>query len=292
MKRVRNLCGDVRAHRHLKGGLSGLVWDYLSDRWVWRTSLAAEYPCGLCFSWAQSLKAWLESDEGSAWIRQHTLIKAGKSSNALLRGGKLKAEITKATTHSLSTKQSRDDENKKAIGGLRDAGKAAALSARYRDVGDMIREVIDGAFDSQVVEAFENNVQAGVPESWIRSVRAALCGAFGASAGESPGYQVQLWQKILQKAGDCEANILPRWLSSGFPLGIKGDIEHSGAFPPTSEDTGAVEASRAIGKWMDDFDGGATNYVSFKEEAAGAQSLLDEMIELDRATVVHILGMK
>lgn len=36
---------------------------------------------------------------------------------------------------------------------------------------------------------------------------------------------------------------------------------------------------------MDDAD--ATNYVTFQAESSGAQALLDEMIELDRATVVQ-----
>lgn len=55
MKVVRKLCNDVGFHRHLKNSFSGLVGDYLTERIFWVTSLAAEYPCGLCFAWAQAL---------------------------------------------------------------------------------------------------------------------------------------------------------------------------------------------------------------------------------------------
>ena len=82
-------------------------------------------------------------------------------------------------------------------------------------------KVMDSCFDSAVCKAFEENVQVGVPEEWIKSVRAALAQAFKVAVSESPGYQ---WQKILQGANDCEADILPGWLSSPFPL---ANIDHS-----------------------------------------------------------------
>ena len=44
---MTGLCHETREHYHAPGGLVGFALDYLADREVWRTSLAAEYPCGL-----------------------------------------------------------------------------------------------------------------------------------------------------------------------------------------------------------------------------------------------------
>lgn len=101
--------------------------------------------------------------------------------------------------------------------------------------------------------------------------RAALGQKFGAEVDSQKNYQIVLRRRILSEAGGYEANIIPAWLESGCPLGIKADIAHSGAFPRTSEDTSAVEISRSIGRWMEDLDGEATNYSSFNEEPVGSQ---------------------
>ncbi|CAJ1364653.1 unnamed protein product [Effrenium voratum] len=55
MKMVRSLCFEVRGHCHLRGGLVVRVWSYLDECMVWRSSLAAEYPCGLCVAWTRAL---------------------------------------------------------------------------------------------------------------------------------------------------------------------------------------------------------------------------------------------
>lgn len=55
-------CKDVAPHSHEV--LVGKALDYSTDppTEVWKTSLAAEYPAGLCEAWADSLRAWLEAN--------------------------------------------------------------------------------------------------------------------------------------------------------------------------------------------------------------------------------------
>eukprot|EP00435_Cladocopium_sp_Y103_P061397 s1539_g23.t1 len=50
MKTVSARCHQAKPHEHMPGGLSGRTLDYFYDppREVWKTSLAAEYPTGLC----------------------------------------------------------------------------------------------------------------------------------------------------------------------------------------------------------------------------------------------------
>ena len=65
--KVCALCHEVRAHYHLRGGLVGVTWLCLEEPYVWRASLAAEYPCGLTIAWRRALLEWLNSDEGNRW---------------------------------------------------------------------------------------------------------------------------------------------------------------------------------------------------------------------------------
>ena len=77
MKLVRRLCGEVRDHVHTTVFV-GKAWGYVTNAWVWRTSLAAEYPCGLCLSWSKALRCWLNSSLGKRWLQQRSYKLVGK----------------------------------------------------------------------------------------------------------------------------------------------------------------------------------------------------------------------
>ncbi|CAJ1365705.1 unnamed protein product [Effrenium voratum] len=281
MKMVKSLCFEVRGHRHLRGGLVGRVWSYLDECMVWRSSLAAEYPCGLCVAWTRALVTWLKSDEGRVWLDQRSMKRVGRWGNVLVRVDQLeKAEVR---TKTFSRRDLREEENASAIGGLRHARKASQRSAALRHVGAAIRKVMDEQRDDEVLEVWERDVQAGLPDWWVNKVRKELGKTFNSSVKEGPGLQVHLWQSLLEQAEDCERKYLPEWISNGFPLGIKNEITASGAFPLTEEDTAAVEASRLEGRMMDDMDGAHGNYVSFTEAGEKAQNILDDMVALQRA---------
>eukprot|EP00435_Cladocopium_sp_Y103_P032358 s2067_g8.t1 len=93
LKGVQFRCGQVRPHRHREGGLSGKIWDPLTETMVWRSSKAAEYPSGLCIAWALSLRKWLCSEEGHHWLGQRTLVKVGRFSNTLVRSDLVRGNI-------------------------------------------------------------------------------------------------------------------------------------------------------------------------------------------------------
>ena len=210
---------DVGFHRHLKNDLSGLVWDYLTERVVWRTSLAAEYPCGLCFAWVQALKRWLQSDDGCKWVNQRSLVRVGKFGTTLVRGENVKGPLCQSVSTSVSSTEKREAENREAIAGLRDAAKASSRSHALRHVVQKVRAVIDECFDNEVLSPFEADVKDGRPFEWAMKVRAALGRKFGAEVDTQKCYQIDLWRCVLREAGDCEANIIPAWLESVISAG-------------------------------------------------------------------------
>ena len=83
MKSVCSLCFEVRPHRHVP--LVGKAWNYLDECEVWRTRLAAEYPCGLCVARSKSLMQWLSSLVGHKWMQSRSFIRTGRWNNVLIR---------------------------------------------------------------------------------------------------------------------------------------------------------------------------------------------------------------
>lgn len=118
MKKVCALCHQVRLHYHLKGGLVGMAWSFQEDKYVWRTSLAAEYPCGLTIAWTRALLDWLQSDVGHSWINQRSFVKVGRWQNTLILAERLDRK-RKADDQSMKETllEKRERENREALGG-------------------------------------------------------------------------------------------------------------------------------------------------------------------------------
>jgi hypothetical protein len=283
MKSVCLRCQDVQPHYHLKGGLVGWAWDYVGELWVWRTSLAAEYPCGLCQAWANALSQWLLSSPGKAWIKARSFVKVGKFGNTLIRAGLLSTPT--ALAQSPSKAQVREKENAEVVGGLRDPRRAVARSAGLRAVGARIRKALTATITAAVVYSFETNLKQGINEQVVYRARLALCKEFGADVVEGQ-YQHALMQAMLVAAGDPDALLLPGWLKDGFPLGIAAEIKNTGIFPATDKVSANIAASKANGKLVEDWAGDAQNYLSFEEVGAKAQAELDRLVQDARADVV------
>ena len=284
MKLVRRLCHETRPHLHATT-LAGKAWDYVEDRWVWRTSLAAEYPCGLCLAWAKALVCWLNSSLGKKWVEQRTYVKVGKWNNVLVRKADLEGEkLGKEKEAKQTAKQVREEENKKAVGGLRNPRSAVTKSEKLRKLGRRLRTVIDSCYSLKEVEAMNADITCGASKELVLQARRKLCQEFGVEP-KSSGLQPMLWRRILESAEDADAVVLPKWMEEGFPLGIKGQIENTGIFPSAEEDSAAVEASRMEGWLQGDADGSATNYSSYAEAGEPAEELLTQMVEADRTEV-------
>lgn len=285
MKLVRSLCHEVRDHFHVPGGLAGFAWSYLEDRWVWRTSLAAEYPCGLCMAWARALFDWLGSPFGLRWLQQRSFQVRGKWKNVLVRS-LASDEFEEPQPVKLSQKEFREAENQKSLGGLRNPRHAVKQSARLREVGVWLREKLEPFITDELALKLVDDINSGVPEDWILAVRRDLCDAFQVEC-TSEGLQEELWRAVLSKAGDPDAECLSGWIREGFPLGIKHEIENTGVFPATDTVSAAIEASRLQGRLMDDSDGSHSNYKSFDEVVEHAQRLLDQLVQEGRTEVVQ-----
>ena len=287
MKAVCLLCHEVREHYHLKGGLVGKAWSYHDDKMVWRTSLAAEYPCGLTVAWSRSLFNWLMSDNGKQWMLERSFSRTGRWSNVLVRSSLLKGNeaahnvVSDACEKSESNREKRERENREAVGGLRFAKRAVSRSSALRQVGRKLRSVLDRWMTNQLLETLGNDLTHGVPED-VSRLRDMLCCEFNSKLDDGR-WPVPLWSKLLHESDDPEMNVLPTWMSVGFPLGIKSEIQCTGIFPKTYEDTAAVESSRLEGVILHDELGEHSNYASFVEAGEKAQSLLDQMVQEGRA---------
>ena len=85
---------------------------------MWRTSLAAEYPCGLCMAWARALFDWLRSPLGLRWMQQRSFQVKGRWKNVLVRLAATD-DCGESEPVKLSQKEVREAENQKSLGGLR-----------------------------------------------------------------------------------------------------------------------------------------------------------------------------
>ena len=282
MKAVRTLCHEVRPHNHLKMGLVGKVFDFVSQSVVWRTALAAEYPAGLCWAWSKALEDWLRTDEALAFLDQDRLVVAGKWKNVLVKKRAF-CETKTSGSKPLSGKDRRDLENEAALGGLRNARKSVQQNRHLRWVGQKVRNIIDELYDKEVMEKFELDVTEGISEDWVTVVRSSLMEQFGVKEETTAeGLQIALWEALLMASKDVDATAIPKWMREGFPLGIDGEIDFTGVFAGTEDDTEAVKASRDHGVFISDEEGLLTNYVSFQEAGQLAQDVVEEMCKQGR----------
>ena len=284
MKLVKGLCHETREHYHAPGGLTGFAWDFLADKEVWRTSLAAEYPCGLCLAWASALKGWLSSGIGDGWLKGRSYHIVGRWKNILVRLNTSSMDGSSLSEDKKTSREVRELENKKAWGGLRNPRHAVKNSSHLREVGSRIRQIIDNHVSLKDAEDLDRDIRSGLDPKLVLRVRNALAEEFGATI-EEDGLQADLWRKILTAARDPDAAVLPSWMANGFPLGIEEKITNTGIFPATDADSAAVEASRLEGQLLVDTDGSAVNYRSFEEAGGNAQDLLDQMVTAGRSEV-------
>ena len=286
MKAVSAKCWEVRRHYHLKAGLVGRAWSFVDEQLVWRTSLAAEYPCGLTIAWTRALLSWLRTQEAADMLQQDMYVRVGKWKNTLVLKSSSKRHKVDIAAQNETAMEKRERENDEAVGGLRNAKRAVARSPGLQEVGRRVRTVLDGFITDALLERLEGDIEKGVAMEDIAKVRQALCLEFGASSSNDK-LPADLWRQILSAAGDPEKDVLPKWMVEGFPLGISGPIDYTGVFPKTDADTDSVVASRDEGMALQDELGDHTNYMSFTTAGVKAQVLLDAMVESGRATLLN-----
>ena len=162
--------------------LVGKVLNYRFGKMVWRTSLAAEYPDGLCDAWASSLnhgvsKEWPALREGENFSR------TGRWGNVLVRNScKRKAHDSEpavspsSAREGLSKRDIREQGNAQFPGGFRNPNRAVARYPGLRRVGSRIRSVLeqflcDFPDVSSVLDQFGKKDAPGFEPAYIKELR-------------------------------------------------------------------------------------------------------------------------
>ena len=123
-------------------------------------------------------------------------------------------------------------------GGVRDPRKAVANGKALRRTGHRIRNALELCVEEHDLKRFEHSVTVK-PETVQQAVQ-VLREEF--EVNEAEGYQTALLGAMLEAANDADAQVVPRWLVEGVPLGLSVPIEHTNVFPATDE----VSAPEAI----------------------------------------------
>ena len=118
----------------------------------------------------------------------------------------------------------------------------------------------------------------------LRNCRLELSNKFAFAVMAGPGYQADMFERLMALSKDPDAAILPERIRIGFPLGINRTIVHSGVFPCTDDVSASIKASQVNGILLEDWDGSASNYRSFEDAGEKAQAELDRMVCEGRAT--------
>lgn len=185
-----------------------------------------------------------------------------------------------------SKAEQREEENKQAVGGLRDPRRAVAKSRGLQGVGAKIRTALDQCIDTSAILSFEK--QLVLPEELIERARTVLHDEFKVHDVSNPeGYRTALLRCMLEQACDLDAKVVPDWLDHGVPLGISAPIVNTGIFPATEDVSASIKSSQAIGRLLEDWSGEALNYSSFYEAGSKAQDELDRMVKTGRADRVR-----
>ena len=248
-------------------------------------------------SWAESLKAWALSSACRVQVGSN-FVRCGRHSNVLVRedlvvGAKSATDAAEINTKQMSKSELREQQNAECVGGLRDPRRAVARSLALQRTGLAVREVIDKFLSPRILDSNT----CPFDDELVLACRRELADRFSASAVSSTGYQAELFECLMTKAQDPDAQVLPTWLRQGFPLGITQEITHTGVFPRTDDVSAAIKASQVNGILLEDWDGSATNYRSFEEVPEKSQAELDRMVAEGRAVtadtwdeVVQLLG--
>ena len=136
----------------------------------------------------------------------------GKWKNVLVRATTVKSISHDQKSIALTLKETREEENKKAVGGLRNPQSAVSKNLRLRQTGMKIRQVLEQHMREEEIDALASDMKKGTSMEWVREVRGALCTVFKAQE-DSKGLQADLWRAILEEADDADKSTLPEWMT-------------------------------------------------------------------------------
>ena len=191
---------DDKCEYHEK--LEGKV--YKDGEWVWKTTLAAEYPKALCLTLAKAYR------QGPCEPRraQGHLRRLGSVQSARHRG----QEAARGT---------------KKIVGYKELGpKLREVLGKHVDLHDDIFNKLEPTAGTEMCE--------GILAKVVEQARQDLLKKLAAQTTQVTGLQGHVFEAVLKEAGDPETEV-PKWLQTFTPLGIKCPIIPTGVFPEIEE---------------------------------------------------------
>jgi len=284
VKKVCLKCGDIHPHEHV--ALEGKGWNFAYDppRWVWKTSMAAEYPAGLCWAWAKELNSFLEEEATQKALWEASYARRGER-------GIERNKRMEAARPSGGWQEQREWENQQALGGLRNPYQAVARTPAMWGVGCLMRAAVLKALrrnSDRLPRGKEEDLYGlcnGLDPVLVQEAVKELAVAAGTDVEEeAKPYRSKLIRRLLEIGKDAEQDV-PVWMEEGYPLGIEVPLGVNAIFPTTTDDTKAVEASRTFQTLtsMEDVLQ-AENYKSFQDAGEPAEEELERIAQLGYAT--------
>eukprot|EP00438_Fugacium_kawagutii_P014285 Skav215770 [mRNA] locus=scaffold106:569116:574315:+ [translate_table: standard] len=255
----RRCPGDAGGHHHKP--LVGFATDF-HEQQVFLTSLAAEYPQGLCISLAKAYAKFV------------------KDNPRRTRGWQLVLTDDRDPSHLFSSKADRERENDECIGGMRNPSNSMLKLPRWREVGAMVWKILDKHLNRDAV--FKDlHLQVGKDfqlemQEPMSNLTATLMKVFKCEF-TSNGLWCDLLVRLVRAADDPDT-AAASWPGMGTPLGIEEAIPVGGVFPLVSEAESILEGQRL--QSLGTLQGADDNYKSYKEGKEVADKLF--MKEVDK----------
>ena len=248
-------CPGGPLHQHPP--LEGLVYDFHGER-VWKTSLAAEYPQGLCEEVAKSFNRWLELNP----------VRTAMNKNPMREG--------EAMEDWTSARFRREKENQECIGGMRNPRFAIDKLPGWPKVGAILfKTMVDVCRKHPQVYNMVEDLGSSSEVTEFRTLLSERLNLKGQVNGE--GVWGEALVRLVELSGDPDEEAAS-WPISGAPLGIVHNIPSGGVFPKATGENQRSEVERLA--HLLDLTGAAGNYKSYEENKADADSLFK--LEVDK----------
>jgi len=258
-KRIAVGCPGGCGHNHPP--LEGLVRDFWGD-WVWKTSLASEYPQGLCETLAEEYNKAV----------MHHPMRPSLEFQELKEGGNNRKPQTSACI--------REQENDDCVGGLRNPNRSLQLVPGWYSVGSRLFWVLEDMQqrDSNyngLLDCVGTDAMVGFDDG-IAQLRNKISHDFDVSLPASAGLWSELLTRLVKDAGDPDSEAAS-WPLLGTPLGIEEEIIPGGVFPTCNDNHYSIEAER----WsaVDSLVGAEGNYQTYDENQQDADALFIKELE-------------
>ena len=250
-------CPGDEHHQHPP--LEGFAFDFWGSK-TFLTSLAAEYPQGLCEELAKSFLKSLELQPD----RQPMVHKLVKDSD-----GRRFVE---------SKKGQQEAENDECVGGLRNPVYSIQKVPGWKAVGSLLFEMLGSILRShpEWADQWRWIGKMELPDKFlVNTILSAVTASVFGLKSKLPerGLWGDLLVKLVHMSGDPDKEAAT-WPSIGAPLGIEEHLAPGGVFPKVQGEDQFGESERL--EKIAELQGAQYNYVSYEEHKDAAEALFEK----------------